>query len=278
MIDLLRLGRSADDGRSDPAARLLSRCAALTVILYAVTSIHHVIEGAGWVFGFRLKSLLVPVTFALPLLMTLGLLLLYKRSRHRLPLGLFAAAALLWWVVGVGLSDGLYNHTLDLALAIAHAPGGVFRVIYPTYVPHPANGTFTMPCDGQHYSYCTITTASVSYELAGIASFAISWVLAIGVYRLIAAHRRGVMPPAQELPRPVRTWLAAGIIPSFGATPLLSMYMSSGKPASLILGLLLMTVGLAALAIAFRASGTVPQADMARAGVAQDEAPPEFKR
>jgi len=66
---------------------------------------------------FRLKSLLTPATFGVPLVMTLGLLLLYHRTRHALVLTVLAGTTLLWWVLGIGLSDGFYNHTLNLVLS-----------------------------------------------------------------------------------------------------------------------------------------------------------------
>ena len=133
---------------------LITRVSRITAALYAITVVHHVIEGLGWVFGFRLNSLLTPITFGIPLLMTLGVLQLYRTTRHQFVLAVVTIMITLFWVIGIGLSDGLYNHTLNVLLAIAHAPNSVLSAIYPTYTQPPLGG-LNLPCDGIQYSYCT---------------------------------------------------------------------------------------------------------------------------
>jgi hypothetical protein len=218
-----------------------------------------VIEGLGWVFEFRLKSLIAPVTFGIPLLMTLGLLRLYRTTRHSFVLAAFAGITVLWWVLGIGLFDGLYNHTLNLALSVVHAPPGILKAIYPSYTAPATSGPFTMACDGVQYSYCAVTTATVFYEVAGIASFVVACWLALDVYRLVRRTRRDAQLPQQELPRRVLMGVSLGMVASFGTAPMLGMYMASGKPAALVLALAFMAAGIASLAVATAATRARPQ-------------------
>lgn len=96
-------------------------------------------EGLGFAFGFfRLNSLLAPVTFAIPLLITLGLLYLFQKTRQRFVLIVFNITALLWWGVGIGLQDGFYNHTLSVLLYLVHMPPQIMSKIYPTYPTYAA--------------------------------------------------------------------------------------------------------------------------------------------
>lgn len=229
------------------ADRLITKTIRTVVVLYVITVVHHVIEGLGWVFEFRLRSLITPVTFGFPLLMTLGLLLLYRRTRHWVVLAAFACTTLLWWVVGIGLSDGLYNHTANLVLSLAHVPAAVLRTLYPSYVPPPANGGFTMPCDGVRYSYCAIKPATITYEVAGIASFVVACPLALDVYRLVMQQRRDRTAPPQDTSRRAVVGASLGAVMSFGAAPLIGMYMASGKLAVLVIALAFTVVGASAL-------------------------------
>jgi hypothetical protein len=237
---------------------LIRRIARTVVVLYVITAVHHVIEGLGWVFDFRLKSLITPATFGIPLLMTLGLLLLYNRTRHALVLTVLASTTLLWWVIGIGLSDGFYNHTLNLVLSATHVPASILNAIYPSYVGLPASGTLTMACDGVRYSYCSITPATVAYEVAGIASFVVACSLAVDLYHLIRQHRRDVHVSGLRLPRRILTVISFGMVASFGAAPVLGMYMSSGRPTALAVAVAFMAVGIGALAAAVVATRAQP--------------------
>src|SRR5260370_13103761 len=106
---------------------------ASVAIEYGVPSIPHVVEGLGLVFGFRLRSLIVPVTFSIPLLITLALLYLYQKTRSRIVLGFTGATAIVWWVVGIGLIDGFYNHTLTVVLYLSSVPAGLDGTTFPTH-------------------------------------------------------------------------------------------------------------------------------------------------
>jgi hypothetical protein len=244
---------------------LTRRIARTVIALYVITAAHHVIEGVGWVFEFRLKSLITPATFGVPLIMTLGLLLLYNRTRHALVLTVLAGTTFLWWVFGIGLSDGLYNHTLNLVLSAAHVPSSILSAIYPSYVAPPAGGALTIACDGVRYSYCSITPATVAYEAAGIASFVVACSLTVDVYRLVRQHRRDLRAPSLHLPRRILTGVSFGMVASFGVAPTLGMYMASGQPTALAIAVAFMAVGVGALAVAVTATRAQP--------TARDEAP-----
>lgn len=231
------------------ANRLIRRLSVTVLAIYFATIVHHVDEGLGLIFGFRLQSLITPLTFAIPLLMTLAFLRLYEMTRQPLFLAGFATSTL-YWVVGIGLTDGLYNHTLPLLLTVARVPAGILEAIYPTYLAPAAGRPLQMACDGVRFSYCAVTPATVVYEVAGIASFAIACSFAVDAYRLVRNWPRDRLGSLPLLPRSVAVGASIGMLTSFAVAPLLGMYMASGKPALLIVTLTFLAVGLAALAMA----------------------------
>ena len=231
---------------------LITRVSRITAALYAITAVHHVIEGLGWVFGFRLNSLLTPITFGIPLLMTMGVLQLYRTTRHQFVLAVVTIMITLFWVIGIGLTDGLYNHTLNVLLSIVHAPDSAFNAIYPSYTQPPSG--LNIPCDGVQYSYCTVTPSTLLYELAGIASFLVACWLAFDTYRLVRARRRDYRASSGRLPRRVTIGVALALLSAFGLGPTLGMYMATRNLASLFGALALMAIGVGALGVALRAT------------------------
>jgi hypothetical protein len=226
---------------------LLTRIRLAVIVLYFITVVHHVIEGLGWVFGFRLNSLLTPVTFGIPLVLTLGVLHVYRTTRHAFALAVLTIMTLLFWVIGIGLTDGLYNHTLNVLLFIVQTPASVIDAIYPTYVQSASGSGLSVPCDGVQFSYCAITPASTLYELAGIASFVVACWLGFDLCRLVLEHGRGAHASVGPLPQRVVLGLALALVSAFGLGPTLGLYMASRNPASLLLAVALMTAGLAGL-------------------------------
>ncbi|HEY7416749.1 MAG TPA: hypothetical protein VH593_16305, partial [Ktedonobacteraceae bacterium] len=217
---------------------------------YGLTCIHHVYEGLGFVFGFRLNSLLAPLTFGIPLLITLGLLYLYRQTSSRFVLGVFSIATTLWWVVGIGLQDGFYNHTLSVLFFIADVPLQLMRTIYPTYVPPAPTSTPTMPCDGVQFRFCPVTPGTVLYEGTGILSFVAACFLAFTVYRLIRAKQRNQPALVQALPRPIIAGVSLGLVASFAVVPLLGLFMTTGRLSFLFFALPIMGVSLLAVVMA----------------------------
>jgi hypothetical protein len=230
------------------ASHLIRMVGGVILVEYVITCIHHVDEGIGFAFGFfRLNSLLVPLTFGIPLLITLELLYLYQKTCKRFVLVVFSVTTMLWWVVGIGLFDGFYNHTLSVLLFLAGVPLAIMRKIYPTYVPPRGVGILTIPCDGAQFRFCALTPNTVLYEGTGILSFFAACFLALAVYRLIR-EQWGKKPVSElELPRSV---VSLGLVASFGLIPLLGSFMTTGRLSFLISALPLMGVSVLAAVVA----------------------------
>jgi hypothetical protein len=168
---------------------------------YVITYVHHVDEGLGFVFGFRLNSLLAPLTLGIPLLTTLGLLYLYQQTRHRFVLVVLSTTTVLWWVVGIGLFDGFYNHTLSVLLFLAGVPPQIMSMVYPSYVPPTTASILTIPCDGVQFRFCALTPNTVLYERTGILSFVAACLLILAVYWLIRAQTPLLIREPPQEPR-----------------------------------------------------------------------------
>jgi hypothetical protein len=221
---------------------------------YVITCIHHVDEGLGFAFGFfRLNSLLAPLTFGIPLVITLGLLYLYQKTRHRFVLMIFGITTILWWVIGIGIEDGFYNHTLSVLLFLLKVPLQIMKKIYPTYppfIPPAATAIPTIPCDGVQFRFCPLTPNTVLYEGTGILSFAGACLLTWAVYRLIRATWRSQLAEAPVLPRAVAVGVSLGLVASFAILPLLGAFMSTGRLSFLLAALPIMGISVVALVVA----------------------------
>lgn len=220
------------------------------LIEYGLTCIHHVYEGLGFVFGFRLNSLLAPLTFGIPLLITLGLLYLYRQTSSRFVLGVLSIATILWWVIGIGLLDGFYNHTLSVLLFVTDVPLQLMKTIYPTYVPPVPTSTLIMPCDGVQFRFCPVTPGTILYEGTGILSFVAACFLTFAVYRLIRTKQRNQPALAQALPRTIVAGVSLGLVASFAVVPLLGSFMMTGRLSFLFFALPIMGVSLLAVVVA----------------------------
>jgi hypothetical protein len=227
---------------------------------YVITSVHHVNEGLGLVFGsIELGSLLAPLTFGMVLLITLGLLSLYRQTRARFVLAVFALVSILWWGAAIGLFDGFYNHTLSVLLVLAHIPTGGMRLIYPTYQLPSMASLLTFPCDGTPFRFCTVTAPAVLYEGTGILQLVVGIFLTLAVSWLI----RGTTQPmsGERLPHTVvgAVILAGGT--SVGVLPLLGAFMSTDQLSFLIAALPALLVGVLAVvwAIGWRSRRSIHQ-------------------
>jgi hypothetical protein len=217
---------------------------------YGLTCIHHVYEGLGFVFGFRIQSLLAPLTFGIPLLISFGLLYLYKQTRSSFVLGVLSIATILWWVGGIGLQDGFYNHTLSVLLFVADVPLRLMKTIYPTYVPPVPTSTLTMPCDGVQFRFCPVTPGTILYEGTGILSFVAACFLTFALYRLIRTKQRNQPAVAQALPRTIVAGVSLGLAASFAVVPLLGSFMTTGRLSFLFFALPIMGISLLAVVVA----------------------------
>jgi hypothetical protein len=195
--------------------------------IYLITSVHHVDIGLGLVSGSReLGSLLAPLTLGMLLVITLGLLSLYQRTKRRLLLVLFGLMTLLAWVAAIGLFDGFYNHTLTALLALARVPSHTMRAIYPTYWPS------TLPmesfaCDGSPFRFCRVTPATLLYETTGILQLVGAAVLTLFLARLIRAAWRDTSAENEPIPRLEIGGGSLGFAVAIAAAPFLGAFMST---------------------------------------------------
>ncbi|MBV9231108.1 MAG: hypothetical protein JOZ18_17490 [Chloroflexi bacterium] len=221
---------------------------------YVITCIHHVDEGLGFAFGFfRPNSLLTPLTFGIPLLITLGLLYLYQKTRHRFMLMAFAITTILWWVIGIGIGDGFYNHTLSVLLFFLRVPLQIMKKIYATYpasIPSTPTSIPTIPCDGVQFRFCALTSNTILYEGTGILSFVVACWLTVAVFRLIRAQWSKKPASVQALPHAVVVGVSLGLVASFATLPLLGSFMSTGRLSFLIAALPIMGISVLALIVA----------------------------
>lgn len=226
-----------------PTAKLWIKSAGGTLLAeYVITSVHHVDEGLGCVFGsLELGSLLAPLTFGMVLLITLGLLSLYWHMRARLVLAVFVLVSVLWWGAAIGLFGGFYNHTLSMLLVLAHmAPGGM-RLIYPTYQFPRMASLVTFPCDGTPFRFCTVSAATILYEGTGVLQLVAGSFFTLAVYRVI---RETTQPTSGKRLPPIvagAVLLAGGT--SVGTIPLLGAFMSTDQFSFLIAALPVLLVG-----------------------------------
>jgi hypothetical protein len=238
------------EAKPPTTAHLIGMVRGAILIEYLMTCIHHVYEGLGFVFGFRLNSLLAPLTFGIPLLITLELLYLYQKTSKRFMLVVFSLTTMLWWVAAIGFFDGFYNHTLSVLLYLAGVPLAIMRKIYPTYVPPAGAGILAIPCDGAQFRFCALTPNTVLYEGTGILSFIAACFLTFVMYRLIREQWSKQQASEVELPRPVVVGVSLGLVLSFGLIPLLGSFMTTGRLSFLIYALPLMGGSVLAVVVA----------------------------
>lgn len=218
------------------------------IAVYIATCIHHVDEGLGFVFGFRLYSLLAPVTFGFPLLITLGLLDLFQKTGRRFVLVVFSFITILWWVIGIGIGDGLYNHSLNLVLYFARIPVEVTRQIYPQYAPPVQASSVMIPCDGA--VFCVLTPNLVLYLAAAMLSLVASGFLSVAVVRLIRHGRHVGQAPGRKLPGWVVGGVSLSLIAFFVAFPLLVSFMGTGSFSFFLPGVSFLVLSLLGVGIA----------------------------
>lgn len=220
------------------------------IAVYIATCVHHVDEGLGFVFGFRLYSLLAPVNFGLPLLITLGLLDLFQKTGRRFVLVVFSIIATLWWVVGIGIGDGLYNHSLNLVLYFAPVPVEVIRQIYPQYMPPVHTSTVMIPCDGA--IFCVLTPNLVLYLAAAVFSLVASGFLTVAVVRLIQRGWSIGQTAGRKFPGVVVVGVSLSLVAFLVAFPLLVSFMGTGSFSFFLPGVSFLVLSLLGVGIALK--------------------------
>lgn len=161
--------------------RLINRAALAILAAYTLTFIHHV---CGGLVDGATNRLLVPIIMAVPLLVTLGLLYLYKKTGSGFALASFSIAAVLAWVMVLGLLHGGYAHTYKDILFLV---GGSPRLYYPL------NPNEHYPPDG------------IFFEITGVLDMVTAYFVTLFTLRLIRDRQKSDHhSPAQEqalLPR-----------------------------------------------------------------------------
>jgi len=199
---------------------------------YALTSIHHVYGGLVYGTPDRLS---MPIYGGVALLITLGLLFLYQRTRSGVTLALFSTVTALLWIV-TDLVDSLYAHTIKDILFLVGVPAAVVQTVHPPVVP-------------QDFVY---TPNDVLFEITGVLKLVIIYALVILLYRLIREHQRS-RPSSLQLPAvPLATTVVAilGTVAFIVGGSLLLAYIATARMAVLIPSLLVNGLGVLALAAA----------------------------
>lgn len=123
--------------------RLIWMTGIALVAEYAITAVHYAYGGV--IYHSRERLIGAPIA-GIPLLIALGLLYLYKRTRSGVALTLFSSITILFWVIIIGLFEGGYNHTVKNILFLAKGPSTTIHMLYrPTlsveYI-YPPNDVF----------------------------------------------------------------------------------------------------------------------------------------
>lgn len=111
--------------------RLIRMTGIALVAEYAITTVHHVYGGV--IYRSRERLFVAPIA-VIPLLITLGFLYLYKRTRSGVALTLFSSITTLFWVITIGLFEGGYNHTFKDLLFLAKGPSTTTYKLYRPFL------------------------------------------------------------------------------------------------------------------------------------------------
>jgi hypothetical protein len=138
---------------------------------YAATAVHHAYGGVIYHSPERLFGALIAV---IPLLITLGLLSLYKRTSSGVALTLFSMITILFWVILIGLFEG-YSHALKDLLFLAHVPSATMHMLYRPFL----------------FVEVIYPPTDVFFEITGVLTLVAASFLALFTYRLIRERIRG---------------------------------------------------------------------------------------
>jgi hypothetical protein len=213
------------------SADLLIKRARLAILVeWVITALHH-FEG-GLVYGTPNRTF-APLIFAIPLLITFGLLYVYKRTRQGFALALFSITTLLLWVGVIGLFEGGYNHTVKVAFYLTGVSPAVMERFFPSYEYVWPNDAF--------------------FETSGILTLIASYWPGLYTFRLIRNWRYEQRSREQQSVAPSVTIAGSiGIVALLIATPLLVVYMLTSQVSVLILALGMLAIAGTAVAWAVK--------------------------
>lgn len=188
---------------------------------FALTSVHHVYGGLIYEGSSRLS---MPILFGIEMLITLGLLFWYRRTRSGVALALFSLVTALAYIVQ-GLLHSLYSHTYKDILFLAGVPAATVQEVFRP----PMAGEFVYP------------PTDLFFEITGVVELITIYLIALFTYGLIRDRQRGYPSLAfPVIPIVVATLGFAALI--VGGS-LLMAYLVTDRVSVLILSLLMSGLG-----------------------------------
>lgn len=158
--------------------RLISKAAYSILILYIITSVHHIYGG---LVDADPKRLFVPLLAAVPLGLTQWALHVYRRTGSGAALTWFSVLTVFWWVGIQGLLHGAYAHAYKDLIYLAGVPASEAHRYY-----YNLNPTEHYPPD------------HLFFELTGVLEFVTAYFIALYTLRLNQdrqkANRRASVP------------------------------------------------------------------------------------
>ena len=106
---------------------LPAKAAANIIVLYLITSVHHIYGGIIYGTNWRIHGTLF--TF-IPLIISLASLYIYVRAGNRIALGVYGLMSHLWVLI-IGLWEGGYNHVIKNIVYFSGASVEHMRELYP---------------------------------------------------------------------------------------------------------------------------------------------------
>jgi hypothetical protein len=153
--------------------KLTTRLAFALVSLYLITLVHHIYGGIA--DGIQAR-LMVPLIMAAPLLVTLGLLYLYRQSGSRTVLLLFTIIVILAFVILLGIVHSGYSHAYKDILYLLGGPSEWYYRLNPD----------------EHYP-----PDDLFFEITGVLEIVPSYFIAFFTWQLIRTRHNDQHNPTQ---------------------------------------------------------------------------------
>ncbi len=145
-------------------ARWMNKVAYTTMILYVITSVHHIYGG---IVDHDTKRLFVPILALIPLLITQRAIHVYRRTGSKAALTWINVMVIFWWVGIQGLVHGAYAHAYKDLIYLAGVPANQAHMYY-----YNLNPTEHYPPD------------NLFFELTGDLEFVTAYFVALYTLRL----------------------------------------------------------------------------------------------
>lgn len=214
--------------------RLLLWLGIMVVAEYALSAIHHIYGGLVYASPMRMS---MPIYGGVALLVTLGLLVWYARTRSGNALTLFGIAVGIT-SIGTGLVDSVYGHAYKNILFLAGVPKEIALTIHP-------------PIDPSDFAY---PPNDLFFEGTGLIKLVILYFMTILLYHLIRnwqiEHQSSMQLPA--IPFASSIWVTLGIAAIVVGGSLLFAHFGTSRVPLLVLSLLINGVGVFAIVAAIR--------------------------